>query len=569
MDLHISVIADFKNIFPNIEIVHWCLSGHAWVFNRSTDIPKHINPHTWINMNEDMILAFQQEYDGFLKTFDGFICGHPNGFALLFEKYNKPIIMINSCRYDLPFCISRDHYMLKLYKECLQRLQTNGLLIAVSNNKVDQLYTKLGCNIDTIHIPSLCEYTGIKYQPTRPTFLCYHGHFPKHPLITYKYELGQPFQWTDISQFKGIIHVPYEISTMSMFEHYTGGMPLFFPSKRYVLENVNITTVSSYWNQYLPEELSLFLNLSNYIDLADFYQVFTSPNVYLYDSFEHLIELLERFEWKDDSQILMEYKQNIKNGWSRILNIKPHKKIVLCIFGCITIEKYRNQIQKIKETYEKYDENVQFLYFLGEKWEGYHEENFIYLDNVGDDYMSASYKEEYGLKYIYENYNPDFVLCCGTDTFINIPKLVSFLEKYDKGNSLFIGGHGCYRTVFNKSYYYHSGGPGIILSNECLKKIYPFLGNLTTKWREICEESNIHELLPACDVALSYFLQNYIDVDIVKTNDLSMIHCNHRGYPCHQGQVDIQNIITCHLMSPEDFDEYNQILISNNYFMTM
>lgn len=320
MDLHISVIADFKNMFPNIEIVHWYLSGHAWVFNRSTDVPKHINPHTWINMNEEMILAFQHEYDDFLKTCDGFICGHPNGFALLFEKYNKPIIMINSCRYDLPFCISRDEHMLKLYKECLQRLQQNGLLIAVSNNKVDQLYTKLGCNIDTIHIPSLCEYTGIKYQPTRSTFLCYHGHFPDHPLITYKHELGKPFQWSDISQFKGIIHVPYEISTMSMFEHYTGGMPLFFPSKRYILENVNITTVSSYWNQYLPTELSLFSNLSNYIDLADFYQVFKSSNVYLYDSFEHLIELLETFEWKDDTQNLTEYKKNIRDEWNKLID---------------------------------------------------------------------------------------------------------------------------------------------------------------------------------------------------------------------------------------------------------
>ena len=317
MDLHISVIADFKNLFPNIEIVDWCLSGHAWVFNKSRFIPNHIHPENWININEGMILAFQQEYDEFLKTFDGFICGHPNGFALVFEKYNKPIIIINSCRYDLPFCISRDYHMLDLHKKCLLRLQEKGLLIAVSNNKVDQLYTKLGCGIDTVHIPSLCSYTGIKYNPNRDTFLCYNGPFPfpKHPLISYKHELGHPFQWSDISQFKGIIHFPYEVSTMSMFEHYSGGMPLFFPSKIYILEKGNITTISSYWNQNLPDDLNHFSNISNYIDLADFYQVFKSPNVYLYDSFEHLVELLETFEWKEDSNILEEYKQNIKDEW--------------------------------------------------------------------------------------------------------------------------------------------------------------------------------------------------------------------------------------------------------------
>jgi hypothetical protein len=210
--------------------------------------------------------------------------------------------------------------MLELYKKCLFRLKEKKLLIAVSNNKVDQLYTKLGCNIDTIHIPSLCTYTGIKYNPVRETFLCYHGNLPKHPLITTKYELGHPFQWSDISQFKGIIHIPYEVSTMSMFEHFSGGMPLFFPSKQYILENVIITTTSSYWNQYLPENLSHFSNISNYIELADFYQVFKSPNVYIYDSFEHLFELLENFEWKDDTHILREYKENIKDKWSNLID---------------------------------------------------------------------------------------------------------------------------------------------------------------------------------------------------------------------------------------------------------
>jgi hypothetical protein len=326
MDLHISVIADFKNIFPNFEIIDWCMSGHSWVFNRSTFKPQHIDSSNWININEEMILSFQNHYDQFLDEFDGFICGHPNGFAMIFEKYNKPIIMINSCRYDLPFCISKDYNMLKLYKNCLERLNKKGLLIAVSNNKVDQLYTKIDCNIDTIHIPSLCEYTGIKYNPKRCTFLCYHGNFPKHHLITNKSELGNPFQWSDISEFRGIIHIPYEISTMSMFEHFTGGMPLFFPSKKYILEKVNITTISNYWGERLPSELSYFSDISNYIELADFYEVFKSPNIYIYDSFEHLIELLENFEWKDDSQILSEYKKNIKYKWNDIISEFFYKK---------------------------------------------------------------------------------------------------------------------------------------------------------------------------------------------------------------------------------------------------
>ena len=81
-------------------------------------------------------------------------------------------------------------------------------------------------------------------------------------------------------------------------------------------------------------------------------------------------------------------------------------KCIICIYGCINQEKYKNQIKKIKETYEKCNKNdkIKILYFLGEnKCNDYHCDNFIYLKNVSDDYMSASYKQHLGLKYIYEN----------------------------------------------------------------------------------------------------------------------------------------------------------------------
>jgi hypothetical protein len=322
MDIHISVIADFKNLFPEFDITDWCMSGHAWVFNKSKMKPKHINSSNWVNISPDMIMAFQNEHDEFLKTFDGFICGHPNGFIPIFEKYGKPIIMINTCRYDLPYCYSKDPSRLESYKQCLKRLHEKRLLISVSNNKADQLYTKLGCGIDTTHIPSLCAYTGIQYKPTRGTFLSYHGNFPEHPLITKKSELGKPYKWSDISEFRGIIHAPYEVSMMSMFEHYSAGMPLFFPSKKYMLEKVGIQSVSSYWKTGLPSELAIFKDKSTWVNLADFYEVFKSPNIYYFDSVEHLVELLEKFEWKDDSAVLEKYRQDIRKSWIELLN--PH-----------------------------------------------------------------------------------------------------------------------------------------------------------------------------------------------------------------------------------------------------
>lgn len=238
---------------------------------------------------------------------------------MIFEKYQKPIILINSCRYDLPLCWSKNAEMLTAYKACLQRLHAKGLLIAVSNNKADQLYTRVGCGIYTTHIPSFCGYTNLQYAPTQPTFLCYSGQFPAHPLITPKSAIGR-FQWSTLATFKGIIHVPYEISTMSMFEHYTAGIPLFFPSRAYMDAHGSLQSVSAYWAGNLPAELSAFANKSVWLSLADFYQVFAaSPNVYFYDSFPHLIKILEGFVWKEDGDVRKAHEKNIRDTWKSVL----------------------------------------------------------------------------------------------------------------------------------------------------------------------------------------------------------------------------------------------------------
>lgn len=184
MDVHISVIADFKSANSDIEVIDWCLSGHAWAMKRAQDYPEHINPRTWEGLNFDMIRKFQDKYDSFLTTFDGFITGHVPAFAMIYEKYNKPILMINSCRYDLPFCFTKDIVMLNHFHECLKRME-NRIKI-VSNNKGDQAYTLAGTTIQPLYNPSLCLYTNARYIPIHDTFLCYNGGSAIHPLITQK-----------------------------------------------------------------------------------------------------------------------------------------------------------------------------------------------------------------------------------------------------------------------------------------------------------------------------------------------------------------------------------------------
>jgi hypothetical protein len=121
MDAHIGVSSDLKNIFlgidPNIDIVEWNISDHNWVLDRKMCVPEIINRDTWQYLDSDKIKKFQDKYDNFLKGFDGFITGHVLAFSMIYEKYNKPIYSSNTCRYDLPFCQTKDLKMLKIYNK--------------------------------------------------------------------------------------------------------------------------------------------------------------------------------------------------------------------------------------------------------------------------------------------------------------------------------------------------------------------------------------------------------------------------------------------------------------------
>ena len=240
--------------------------------------------------------------------------------------------------------------------------------------------------------------------------------------------------------------------------------------------------------------------------------------------------------------------------------------LIICVYCCDTVTKYKNELLKMISVYSsiiKKLPNIKILYFLGEE-EVLKGDDFIHLKNVKNDYRSATFKQWYGLKYIYENYNTKFVSCIGTDTYTNIPKLVSLLYNYDYNKNLYIGGHGCHRTIQNERIYFHSGGPGFIISNKCLEIIYPYLNNIDdffNNWKDSCGDSH---LIDACDVHMGY-LATYIKSEIIKVD--GFYHCNYNGYPCCVSKFTYDKIISCHSMSSDDFDNFTKILQINNYFM--
>lgn len=248
-------------------------------------------------------------------------------------------------------------------------------------------------------------------------------------------------------------------------------------------------------------------------------------------------------------------------------NLKKYD-IIFCVFGCPTIDKYKKEILKINETWGEVVSkiNSKLLFILGEEQTDLIGENYVYLKDVKNDYMSASYKQNLGIKYIHDNYSYNYLFVCGTDTYVNVYKLFEFLKVYNYNENLYIGGHGCNKMINNKNYYFHSGA-GFLLSYGIVNNIYNMLENMTDEWIKICKTYNVNYLSVACDVCIAYYVQEKIkNLKIICNNNF--FGCNYIGEPsCCKNKIILKDIIICHRMTLNDFDAYTKILKDNNYFV--
>ena len=136
--------------------------------------------------------------------------------------------------------------------------------------------------------------------------------------------------------------------------------------------------------------------------------------------------------------------------------------------------------------------------------------------------------------------------------------MLSYIATFDKNKNLYIGGHGSTRMVDGNELYFHSGGAGFIMTNKALSAIYLDLYDMYEKWILFCPP----ELRDACDVAIAYFLKR-VNTEVVKNKNF--YSCNYRGY-CYNNTYkccdieNIENMITCHHMNMEDFDEYSLLI---------
>lgn len=239
-------------------------------------------------------------------------------------------------------------------------------------------------------------------------------------------------------------------------------------------------------------------------------------------------------------------------------------KLVICVFACATVPKYKAQLLKVCETWKQTAEKrgVKVYFFLGEEPTGLVGDEYVHLEGVANDYLSASLKQYLGIQYIVDREpDLDFIHVCGTDAYLFLDNMIDLVSQYDPKDNLAIGGHGDFYTINKEQVYFLSGAAGFLLSRGCCTLLYPYLSELFGEWVYLysVQENPPPNFIAACDVGLSYFIQKKINTCILKRDD-TFFTCNHRGLPCHPGQVNMGTVVACHNLSLSEFDEvYNNL----------
>lgn len=242
------------------------------------------------------------------------------------------------------------------------------------------------------------------------------------------------------------------------------------------------------------------------------------------------------------------------------------KDLIVGVMACCSLQKYILQIEGCKKTWVKECQKLKIPTYFFTGQEGClcnnTDKQLVHLNGVKNDFKSSTYKQWYGLKYMYENHkNAKFYFLIGTDTYINPTLVLNLLKKYNENEGVYLGGHGDFRNIVdnntNNKVYFHSGGSGFIISNYTMKSIYNKIDFWVDYWEKLTDKGLNKVLDVACDVSVAYFIKKY---DFAKTYTTSQFRgCDWKGfvknYRCCEKITKPFETISCHYMNPRDMLE--------------
>jgi len=350
IDMHVAVIEDVSRTLKGLghQVVSVNMSGHSWVLGRTPAAGfGPVNTQTWRHVTADQ---FYNACKDQLASFDGFIVTYPPSLAQIYERFNKPIIVYLPIRYEYPYHDNPAAW--QRLNAFFQRMHAAGKLLAIANSVYDQEYFHYFTGIRPLYIANMCDYCGVTWKPERAGNLIMDCRGPGAVAECAATTGAKPvrsvygkYQWSDLVKHPGMVHIPYNCSLMSFFEHYSMNVPLYVPTPDFLLDLAlrhGVLTELT-WNGYFklgpgsrikgvrqdlpdPNDYSNLKGIRTWMKYYDYYQF---PHVQQFSSFADLkhkfepIESTEILDRNDLSRAMLDHnkarKIAISSAWAEAL----------------------------------------------------------------------------------------------------------------------------------------------------------------------------------------------------------------------------------------------------------
>ncbi|CAF4419473.1 unnamed protein product [Rotaria sp. Silwood2] len=361
-DYHISPIQDIKHQLASLSIrfIDKSLSGHCGLTKTCATNLKVLNVDNGMSTDSKLHKQFYEAYknDSEMNQVNVFMCFHPVAMCEIFMPFNRTLIVIASTRYEL-VRFSKE-YWTKLNKN-LQIIASDPRNVIAGNNLYDAEYIRYFTGIKAIVLPSLCAYTKASYRPRRQKPFIIANMNTKNFLSQFMSMLNDSFkrlkisipighlrdvykghyEYFQLAQHPGIIHIPYQVSVMSLFEQYRMNIPLFFPSLDLLTEwhytyrvvnertwdgisgNIkNASRISGVLGPDIPDPNNEFDRdaIRYWLKFSDFYQW---PHIIYFNSTDELVIKLKTTNLAQVSSNMKVYNANVRKHlfeqWRQIL----------------------------------------------------------------------------------------------------------------------------------------------------------------------------------------------------------------------------------------------------------
>ena len=329
-DFHISTIANIKNLLRgSAHFIDKSLSGHCHLTKTCATELKVLTQQNGISPSPAVRRAFADAYrnDPEFATVDIVMCFHPSAMCELFMPLNKRLFVIATTRYEMGRH-SKDEWL--AWNENLKRIAADPKNVVAANNLYDAKYIEYFTGIKPVVWPSVTRMRTV-YQPSSTDILVPDMHSPGSEKVwNVLRKLSANFvplrskyshyTYEQLCENTAILHLPYQISVMSLFEQYSMGIPIIVPSPDFLwkLHDKYDLVTERTWERIrsskrptgsvLPGVASGVPDPNNdrdkdsflyWVRFADFYQW---PHVLTFDSWDDLLILTQTVDWTSISK---------------------------------------------------------------------------------------------------------------------------------------------------------------------------------------------------------------------------------------------------------------------------